>query len=60
MVRYVRALVGVKAVLYRGGRILILRRLPRAPQYPGHWDLPGGGVEKGESLERALVREVRE
>lgn len=28
--------------------------------YPGQWALVGGGVEKGESLEEALKREVEE
>ncbi len=34
------------------------RRLHDAPQLC--WDLPGGGVERGESLEEALIREFRE
>jgi 8-oxo-dGTP pyrophosphatase MutT (NUDIX family) len=52
--------VGVKAVLRRGDRVLLLRRSPEAPQFAGLWDLPGGSVEEGESLEDALVREVHE
>lgn len=28
--------------------------------HPGLWDLPGGGLGVGESLEECLVREVRE
>ncbi len=57
---YLQARVGVKALIRRRGRVLLLRRSRRSPQYPGYWDLPGGGVEVGESLGRALSREVRE
>jgi mutator protein MutT len=41
------------------GRILISRR-PRATHLGGLWEFPGGKVERGESLEDALVREVEE
>lgn len=27
---------------------------------PNHWNFPGGGVEKGESEEKALLRELKE
>jgi 8-oxo-dGTP diphosphatase len=52
--------LGVKAVIRRRDRVLILRRSARSPQFPGQWDLPGGAVKKGQSLERALLREVKE
>ena len=60
MGRHLTARVGVKAVVFRRARVLILKRFSRAPQYPNYWDLPGGGVEPGETLVQALVREVRE
>ena len=46
------------AVIKRGGKILIARRDsgPRA----GLWEFPGGKVEKDESLEACLAREIRE
>lgn len=50
----------MKAVIFRADRCLILKRFAAAPQYPNYWDLPGGGVSEGESLEHALLREVRE
>lgn len=37
-----------------------MRRGADRPRFPGAWDLPGGHVEPGESLEDALAREVHE
>lgn len=48
------AAVGVGAILY-GPRGLLLGRHRR-----GTWELPGGTVEPGESLEETVVRELRE
>ncbi len=42
------------------GRVLLVRRSPDARYYPDVWDLFGGHVEAGESLEEALRREARE
>ena len=41
-----------------GGRVLLVRR-GKEP-LKGHWSLPGGALELGESLADGLVREVRE
>jgi ADP-ribose pyrophosphatase YjhB (NUDIX family) len=45
-------------VVDRAGRVLLVRRA--RPPMMGAWTLPGGHVEEGESLETAIVREVRE
>ena len=45
--------------LSRSGGYVLLRRAPD-DRFAGHWELPGGTVEAGESLERALSRELRE
>ena len=50
--------LAVSAVIVRDGEFLAVRRA-RAPMQ-GLFTLPGGGVEAGESLTEALVREVRE
>ncbi|MCP2169498.1 NUDIX domain-containing protein [Goodfellowiella coeruleoviolacea] len=49
----------VRAVVRRGGRVLLLRRPPGAFR-GGEFELPGGKVDPGETLDQALVREVRE
>ncbi|MET9398900.1 NUDIX hydrolase [Kitasatospora sp. NPDC002965] len=50
----------VGAVITDGdGRVLLLRRRPE-DFLGGLWELPGGGVEPGEELGRALDREVLE
>src|ERR1700758_5592662 len=53
-----RPYLAVSAVIFRDGRVLIVRR-GRPPAH-GLYTLPGGGVELGETLEQAVIREVRE
>jgi 8-oxo-dGTP diphosphatase len=53
-----RPYLAVSAAIFRNGRVLIVRRA-RTPSRGIH-TLPGGGVELGETLEAAVVREVRE
>jgi 8-oxo-dGTP diphosphatase len=54
----VRPVLGVGALIFDDSRVLLVER----GQEPlaGYWSLPGGGVETGERLEDAVVREVRE
>ena len=52
------AKLAVSAVINEGTQVLLIVRGHEPAQ--GLWSLPGGGVETGESLEEALVREVRE
>lgn len=60
MEEWLWARLGVKGALLRRGRLLLLHRRSDLDLWPGLWDLPGGGVEKGGTLEGTLVREVRE
>ena len=53
-----RPYLAVSAAIFRDGRVLIVRRA-RPPAH-GLYTLPGGGVELGETLEQAIIREVRE
>ncbi len=47
--------VSVSALIFEGERVLLAHR--RAIDW---WNLPGGGVEPSETVDEALVREVRE
>jgi mutator protein MutT len=53
-----RPLVGVGAVVWDGGRVLLERR--GQPPAQGSWAIPGGLVELGETVEDAVRREVQE
>jgi ADP-ribose pyrophosphatase YjhB (NUDIX family) len=53
-----RPYLAVSAAIVRNGRVLVARRA-RPPAH-GLYTLPGGGVELGETLEQAVIREVRE
>ncbi len=51
-------ILAVSAAIVRHGKVLIVRRA-RQPAM-GLYTLPGGGVEVGETLREAVMREVRE
>jgi ADP-ribose pyrophosphatase YjhB (NUDIX family) len=53
-----RPLVGVGVVVWRDGRVLLVKRA--RPPCAGQWALPGGAQELGETLFDAARREVLE
>ncbi|MGA8275131.1 MAG: NUDIX hydrolase [Thermoplasmata archaeon] len=56
--RYPGPSLAVDAVCIRRGRVLLVRR--GRPPFRGSWALPGGFVEIGETVETAVLRELRE
>ncbi|MGA9838956.1 MAG: NUDIX hydrolase [Thermoplasmata archaeon] len=56
--RYENPALTVDAVWIRNGRALLVRR--GRPPFRGFWALPGGFVELQETVEQAVVRELRE
>jgi len=51
-------LVGVGGIVLHHGRVLLVRR-GREP-LKGHWSIPGGLIDVGETLREAVIREVKE
>ena len=48
-------------ILSKEGKMLLGKKDPlKGGVYPDCWHLPGGGVDEGEELRRALAREVEE
>lgn len=53
--------VGVGAVIHDGkGRILLMKRGSGARDEHGKWDICGGAIEFGESIDEAIRREIAE
>ena len=55
---YLNCATAVVGVIVRDGALLMTRRAEEP--HRGMWDLPGGFVEFGETVEEALKREIRE
>lgn len=53
-----RPIAATIAVVIRDDRVLLVRRAN--PPDAGLWGFPGGKIERGESLEQATLRELRE
>lgn len=51
---------GVRALIYRDGKLLILKRANSDKSDANLWDLPGGKIEGNESVSDAVTREVFE
>lgn len=51
-------LLTVDAVVEKDGEVLLIKR--RNPPFEDRWALPGGFVEYGETVEKAIEREVME
>jgi 8-oxo-dGTP diphosphatase len=52
--------VAVAYVIEKNGSILVLRRSPLKDHAPGQWETGSGRVERGETAENAVRREVSE
>jgi 8-oxo-dGTP diphosphatase len=53
-----RPVVGVGAIILDGGKILLEKR--KSTPGEGKWAVPGGLIELGETVEQAVIREVKE
>jgi nucleoside triphosphatase len=42
------------------GEVLLCKMPNNRGVYPGQWAIPGGGIDEGEEMEEALVREMKE
>lgn len=49
-----------KAFIVNGGSLLLVQKSKDDPFHPGEWEVPGGRMEFGESVEEHILREVME
>ncbi len=52
--------IAVRGLIEKSGKYLLLERAKPARGEMGYWELPGGGLDFGESPEAALRREIDE
>jgi len=49
---------GAGIVVWRGDEVLLIKR--GKPPYQGHWSIPGGKINYGETAQEAALRELME
>jgi NAD+ diphosphatase len=52
--------IAVSAFIVSQDKILLLKRADDEFFLPGKWEVPGGGVDVGETIEQGVRREVKE
>ena len=52
--------ITVKGIVVLDNKILLLKRVKPSTDGLGFWELPGGGLEHGETPDQALIRELKE
>ncbi len=52
--------IAVSAFIVNQNKILLLKRSDDESFLPGKWEVPGGGVDVGETIEQGVRREVKE
>jgi len=53
-------IIAAKALIFSKRKYLLMLRSSEEKILPSTWDIPGGGVEKGETVSETLIREVKE
>ncbi len=52
--------IGVKAIIEKDNKILLIKRSAAYGEISNSWDIPGGRTEFGEEPEEGLKREIKE
>ena len=56
----IRFHITVKGIVVYNHKVLLMKRARPSSDGLGYWELPGGGLEYGETPNQALIRELKE